>query len=196
MTFPSEFPWPKRGDNAFREDSLDSKMVHLDSLTLGKPGAYAAGFKMAADMLVDSALADTRNPDLLFFPIAYLYRQYLELELKNFLSQGIASDLVTVRAGILLDHNLSCLWNKTRPLIEAHVGQEQGATPEVLDGVQGVVMEFHELDPKGDAFRYARSRDGKTNLSQMTGFVSLRHLKRTMAGIDSFFAGCDAALET
>jgi hypothetical protein len=51
---------------------------------------YATGYKSAADVLVDNALTSRSNLDIHVFPIVFLYRQYLELRLKELVTSGRA----------------------------------------------------------------------------------------------------------
>jgi hypothetical protein len=46
---------------------------------------YSIGYKMAADVLIENS---GRYPDFLIYPIVFLYRQYIELRLKQIIIQG------------------------------------------------------------------------------------------------------------
>ena len=54
-----------------------------DSLEL-----YAYGYKDAADTLVAKVMMTGRHQDYLVFPICFLYRQYIELRLKEIIRSG------------------------------------------------------------------------------------------------------------
>ncbi len=49
---------------------------------------YIAGFRLAAEILVESVTTNHREQDSLIFPIMYNYRHYLELSLKRMISMG------------------------------------------------------------------------------------------------------------
>ena len=44
---------------------------------------YISGYKDAADILANRVIESGNNQDSLVYPIAFLYRQYIELQLKN-----------------------------------------------------------------------------------------------------------------
>src|SRR4030042_2814002 len=49
---------------------------------------YAIGYKDAADILVSHIEEKRRYQDTLVYPIVFLYRQYLELALKDIIRKG------------------------------------------------------------------------------------------------------------
>lgn len=49
---------------------------------------YAIGYKDAADLLVDNIEGNGRQHDFLVYPIVFLYRQYLELAIKDVISHA------------------------------------------------------------------------------------------------------------
>ena len=186
-----DLKWPQRDDKAFK-GSGSRKDCLLDDFVVADPWAYACGFKFAADKLVDAASADSDNPDLLFFPIAYLYRHYLELELKNFLVRARGLDLVSVKDKTLIKHNLHKLWNKARKAITARWPND----PCNLDTVEKIILEFHRVDPTGQGLRFAKDTKGKPHRLKLPECISLSNLKRVMMeDIETFFNGCNASLE-
>jgi len=50
--------------------------------------AYASGYLEAANLLVEKALETGQRTDTLIYPVAFLYRHYLELRLKEITIQG------------------------------------------------------------------------------------------------------------
>src|SRR5439155_17966203 len=77
-----DFPWPQKGDHLFvgREDWYYNAVLNgqRDNLSL-----YAVGYKRAGEMLVEAVVKSRGDHDSLVFPIAFVYRQYLELRLKQ-----------------------------------------------------------------------------------------------------------------
>ena len=49
---------------------------------------YVIGYKEAADKLVENIMDTPRYQDTLVFPICFLYRQYIELRLKELIKSG------------------------------------------------------------------------------------------------------------
>lgn len=120
---------------------------------------YIEGYKNAADCLVDRA-AEVHEADILVYPIVFLYRQYIELQLK---------DLLQI---LYKYHNLSCespghhylvkLWCECRTLIEridkSFLGMEH------YDHIEARIKEFDLIDKKSDSFRYPLDRKGNLSL--------------------------------
>ena len=50
---------------------------------------YATGYKEAGDRLVEFVLLNSRDQDFLIYPIVFLYRQYVELRLKEIIKEGL-----------------------------------------------------------------------------------------------------------
>ena len=186
------FNWPKKSDEAFKPSVPSADPACLDAFVMPSEGAYLAGFQRAADMIVDSAKNDDRNPDDLFFPVAYLYRHHLELMLKELVRMGVRLGSLNGCAGILGKHDLELLWNKSKQLIKEVCPD---SPDEDLKAVEQVILEFHKLDPTGQAFRYARDKKGSSHLQSVPQRVDLGNLKTTVDAVSKFldaaFAGID-----
>src|SRR5437016_13441130 len=82
-------PFPEMGDRLFTTESRShyNAQIHykFSEDTLYR---YVQGYKEAGDRLVLSLLENDRHLDLVIFPTVFLYRQYLELRLKQFLIDG------------------------------------------------------------------------------------------------------------
>jgi len=102
--------------------------------------------------------------DLVAFPIAFLYRHYLELSLKALIMD----------AGCLLDrpqdpghsHALLDLWRKLRPLLEEI---SPGESPGFLDRSEQLISEFETLDLGSYSFRYPVDKKRNPSLPSGTG---------------------------
>lgn len=51
-------------------------------------GLYIEGYREAADKLVHDVVESGTNQDILVFPISFLYRQYIELQLKHIIRES------------------------------------------------------------------------------------------------------------
>lgn len=182
--------WPRKGDKAFEAGHLS---LDLDFYRVcGLDHTYADAFSTAAEALVERLADDARSrPMHVAIVIAYLYRHYLELQLKLILQLGAADGLVLLKDDDLTDHRLHPLWNKVRPLVEENVS---GATDEVLDTVGSVVQQFHLIDPSGQEFRYADTKDRQPSLERLPGPTSVVRLKAVMAKVIAFLDHCEVTL--
>lgn len=109
---------------------------------------YADGFKRAADLLVEN-VKTTYDINTVIFPILFLYRQYVELSLKEIIGYGqYLSEHEEVRQG---GHNLKNLWAASRSYIQKYYKE---ITKEDLAQAESLISELHKLDPTSEASRY------------------------------------------
>lgn len=196
MKEPPRFNWPQKGDKAFALPGHPADSSLLAAFILPSSGGYAVGFKEAADKIIEAAEHDDKHPDLLFFPVAYLYRHSLELSLKEIVEMSVKSGAIAVPDDVLAEllggHNLYCLWNRTREAIQAVWPEGDHVDTKA---VEKVILEFHRLDKSGQAFRYPTDKSGKPHLATAPQCVSLQNLKKVMDAVDRYldasYAGID-----
>lgn len=160
----------------FGSGSGSDIQIYEDDMS-GWPG-YAAGYKYAADILVDK-YADLKNIGALrlVYPIMFLYRQYLELALKDLLTTG--SQLVDKDKPDLKQyrHDLPKLWSDVRPLLEKFWGDEEARGKH--DAIEERIAEFHKVDAGSFVFRYPE--DGKGQNHGIDAFrIALQRVKGTV----------------
>ncbi len=190
-----QIPWPKKGDRLFRPATGGrDRNVCLDfHRWWGFESLYANGFKAAADLVVQGYDSAKTPPyrDELFFPVAYLYRHYLELKMKELLRYGTELHRIVVDHEITEGHNLYKLWNATRNLLQ---DRWPGADPSPLKAMETVINEFHQADKSGQEFRYPTNLAGHPHLQNVPDHVSLSNLKATMDCIYHFLDCCSMDL--
>jgi hypothetical protein len=180
--------WPKKGDAAFKPSVPSADQARLEAFVMPYDGKYLVGFQRAADMIVDAAKTDDRNPDDLFFPVAYLYRHHLELMMKELVRSGSLDGC----EDILGKHDLHKLWDKSKQLIK-EVWPD--SPDDDLEAVEQMILEFHKLDPTGQAFRYARARNGRSHLQDGPQRVDLGNLKATVDAVSRFLDAACAGID-
>ena len=185
------FNWPKKGDAVFKPSVPSADQARLEAFVMPDGGKYLVGFQRAADMLVDAAKTDDRNPDDLFFPVAYLYRHHLELMLKELVRLGVRLSSLDGCEDMLGKHNLHKLWNKSKQLIK-EVWPD--SPDDDLKAVEQMILEFHKLDPTGQAFRYARDKKGNPQLQDMPQRIDLENLKLTVDAVSGFLEAAEAGI--
>jgi hypothetical protein len=187
-------PWPMRGDQLFKADSDWRHNAHLDLSGKGW-GAYAVGYKEAADSLARRFLKNWQGNDTLTYPMVFLYRQYLELRLKEviMLGQKLLDEPLDIQKKIIGSHSLEDLWKPCREILE--ILGKSGLWPEdsveQLDSVEVLVMEFHGKDPKATNFRYpvTKASEGGQPTLPFLNRVGVRNFYKVMQRLDSFFTG-------
>ena len=154
----SLLPWPDHSIRVFQDGSLWG--IHgLDMLEAWE--LYAEGYRRAAEALSEDRANSCST--YLLFPMAFLYRHYVELRLKHMLFVSLEyPGLPPPPNGWRLNHNLKETWNLVLPRLLA----ASGGLPKVeLDNVTRLIEELHDKDPGAFVFRYPTSRSGDEWLS-------------------------------
>ena len=100
---------PSSNINPFRNASLG--VINEDSWCV-----YAEGFKRAAELLIEN-VKTTFEINTVVYPILTLYRQYVELTLKEIIAYGQYLERHDVRQG---GHDLKKLWAAAKSYIRKH----------------------------------------------------------------------------
>ena len=143
---------------------------------------YAWYYKEGADELIRSAVEDRSILDGVIRPIVYLYRQHVELTLKEiiYLSRSLQNET----SDFPHHHNLVSLWDEAkRRLIEEY----GSSTPTELNNLDTIVTEFSHHDPQSFAFRYPWDKKGQRTLPNIR-HINVRNLRETMDRVSSFLS--------
>ena len=183
-------PYPEKGDQLFRGDwdiALNADISHWNK----DLHAYATGYRTAADLIVQNAATDpttlSSHASYLVFPVVFLYRQYLELRLKEIIIIG--SRLYGKKPmGYPKHHKIAELWSHARPYLERVNPRDP------LDAVENCIEEFSSLDPDGSAFRYPMRLSGESTIPQDWIVINLRHLGEIMTKLGNLLDDSSEAL--
>jgi hypothetical protein len=183
-----EFHWPKPGDKLFVRPTESSQAVALARLPWERLVLMADGYRKAADLLVARASEKHYLRATLIYPILFLYRHFIELELKYVLTTygraaGQKSDWE--------NHDLDILWPKVRAVIDCFSLETEKETASI---VEACIAEMAKIDPGSFTFRYPVTKKGQP-MSLDFDSVDLANLQLTMEKISNFFDGVDGALD-
>lgn len=179
----NSLPWPQKGDQLFSESEdhwHEACLNYLhDDWTL-----YADGYQHAGDLLVEQ-IKGKRNAqlDILVFPIVFLYRQHIELRLKEIIQDG--NKLLNIHQGVPRHHKINELWNQCRKITERVHPQ---SPIDELDAVEKCINEFAMIDPSSQAFRYPIDTGGNPSLPSLN-YIDLVHLSEVMSKIAMLLNG-------
>jgi hypothetical protein len=140
---------------------------------------YTAGFRRAGLRLAEHACQTGSDQDFLIYPIVYLYRHHVELVLKAIAGTAVAllaRELTEADHRSLAGHDLSRLWDTTRPLLNPVCALVPNPPfPEHdLQGIDSYIRQLHEHDPDGQRFRYATTKPKRSGRTRVTpGMPSL-----------------------
>lgn len=140
------------------------------SWIVDKTPLYNSAYKLAAQELC-RGFADrpVNEKDTLIIPIIFLYRHYIEIELKTIIQ----------RLDNLLDnnqkkkkspnHKLLPLWNTANSLYKTLIANNniQVFTPNNAKKETDIITELHNFDSRSTTFRYARDLQNNDSLEKI-----------------------------
>jgi hypothetical protein len=115
-------------------------------------------------------------------PILFLYRQYLEMALKDVLERSMVFDLS--QSEEKFGHDLKALWAETEPVLKVFI------TEEWLVPINEAVDLFDAVDRRADGFRYATNPDGDGRMPKNAHVV----YHELIAQMDEVRAAIDLAM--
>lgn len=141
---------------------------------------YADGYLKAARLLVRHVTEARSDQDILVYPIVFLYRQYVELTLKQI--------VIAYRSFVNDDtpqqysHSLLEQWQSIPPLfskLQEIMDQEVLTTSELAE-TNRLLKEFDSVDRSSETFRYPVRKDGTSSLPQDLTHLNLRRFAEGM----------------
>lgn len=175
-------PFPETGDRLFTTKEYSHYNAQItygysnDSLY-----KYVLGYKEAADRLVQSLIEDSRHIDLIIFPTVFLYRQYLELHIKQLLIDG--SFLLDKTFTLPKHHRLDNLWRECKRILKEI---EPTIKDQELIALETCILEFSTIDPISMAFRYHVDTHDNPSLPPDLKYINIHNLAQVMAKIHAF----------
>ena len=127
--------------NRFRNAAVN--LIREDSWCI-----YADGFERAAELLIEN-VKSTNDVNTVIFPVLFLYRQYIELSLKEAIGYGRYLDEgpQPPPGG----HDLKNLWAEAKSYIRKQVSDVPAAE---LDRIEKLILDIHTVDPTSEGSRY------------------------------------------
>src|SRR5262245_42130618 len=113
----SSIPWPDVPRLAFGAGypvNLNANVAWVRSQTRDMYG-YVEGYRRAAVAIYDYAVESRSSPDYMLFPIAFAWRHYLEIALKDIIAAG--RELAGKEWSYPKGHHILDLWREAHPHI-------------------------------------------------------------------------------
>lgn len=145
-------------------------------------GLYIDGYRKAADDLAHKVVESSRDQDILVYPIVFLYRQYIELQLKRIIRES--KILLYQGNDFPQHHRIRDLWNDAKGLMRNIIKKVDSSakdyiTKKDVDLIDKIISDFVEVDPDSFSFRYPKDKDGNNNLDGVT-HINIRNLHDQM----------------
>lgn len=161
----------KQFESLFKSDSDWHNNACLNFLSDMSQG-YVNGYKLAADSLVLQVSNTARDQDYLVYPIVFLYRQHIELLLKDIIGNG--RQFLGEEGSYPRHHKIDELWKIVkgilRRVLEFNIDKK-------FAQVEHVVNELAKVDPDSMSFRYSTDKKGKGSTDGIM-YINLRHLSQ------------------
>lgn len=144
---------------------------------------YATGYKDAADLIRNALTNRNSYLDTAIYPLIFLYRQGLELQLKLILP--LARRLTGKIASLDHEHRLTPLWTELNIILI-----ELNSQPEdkELAAIGHFIAQIEKVDPISFAFRYPTTKKGEVSLPDLD-YVNVRHLGEIMDSVFMMLGG-------
>ena len=152
-----EFSNPE--DRLFRNDLPDWTNNAWLSIYKGKFSPYADGYREGAKALAKDCVEDRGLNDILIYPIVFLYRQYIELRLKEIII-GLRYCNGQERT-FPQNHKIDNLWNTMK---SDYVACGESVDSEDFQHAERLITEFCQVDPLATGFRYPINKEGDCSL--------------------------------
>jgi len=147
-------------------------------------GAYARGYKEAADILAKQVMEQNALADLVVYPILFLYRQYLELQIKDLIR--VSYRLLDRHEDLPLHHRLKDLWATCHPLMVEIAPHD---STEELRQIGRLLGEFSTVDPLSMSFRYPEDKHGNPSLTPTLRHINIRNVAEVVGKISVILFG-------
>lgn len=179
-----------------------SKIWYHNAVVGGKysaPYAYILGYYLAAESLTKVAI-ESENLDILFFPICFNYRHYIELSMKHLIASTELFTNVSARLGYgseITNSVVSKIKNEhsLAKLLQWLIERLNKFSGEPFDSeLRELINEFHNMDPNGQIFRYPVLKNGELSLPDQKNY-DVENIRCQMEKVNNYFSGMDAWLE-
>lgn len=150
---------------------------------------YTVSYLRAGDILIEHTLNSESSSDyilsLCVIPACFLYRQYLELALKDiYIQYSEDNDKEKEKMLQKTSHDLSAIWKYAKPLIENVI---EKSDEEELALIESYVFNFASEDRNSFKYRYPITKKLEMVLPNERK-ININNLKERMGEIEGFLA--------
>jgi len=152
---------------------------------------YAKGYKEAAEIVTRTSLQSRRKVMTYYivFPVVFLWRQYVELRLKELIHSGRRLLGQPPPHKEICHHDIGQLWETVRVILSKSVHMR----PSELRLIERVIREWKKIDPFSMAFRYPHDRKGKPSAPDVS-HINLRRFGQIMKRLSKLLEGASVSI--
>lgn len=148
---------------------------------------YVKAYTESADFFYEKICSNNNLKETLFIPMCYLYRNGIELAMKEILFEECSYDFQ--KAIQLLKsnkHNLSKLWKAIKIDVINHASApEEDST---INNVEKYIKQLHEIDSSSDKFRYPTNKHLYLHFKKKTK-LDIKNVAMFFKDLASFLSG-------
>jgi hypothetical protein len=122
---------------------------------------YAVGYLKAGKLIMDWLEKNQRDQDYLVYPLAFLFRHYIELRLKEI--NASAGRLLDDQQEMQMNHEILPLWNTAKTKLKLI---DVGDSTAMEKQIERVVSAYAQIDRLSFAFRYPVNKKLKPSLER------------------------------
>ena len=157
----------------------------------------ATAYKNAADYIVDGllgALPPGHHGLYIAGPVMFLYRHYLELQLKTLLLDLRKFENTGATDTLPGDHSLLQIWRSVKQLLskieEARFSKaDRAAGRTVYLALEDRIKEFNDVDGNSMRYRYPVDLAGRRKFAKLPNPSQLAHVKEIIEVMSGYFGG-------
>lgn len=184
----ADFRWPRKGDRPFTQADNPYENAAIEGRAQSRLMLMFAGYKLAADLMVQQSNQGSYERAALVYPIVFNYRHFIELSLKYIIATyggtvGIEPNWET--------HELETLWKTFIQVLNKFGHKDPDGTDEIMSEI---IAEFAKVDERSFSFRYPVDKQGKT-IPLGHEELDLNALADVMKGLEGYFIGTDGYLD-
>jgi hypothetical protein len=182
-------PWPARAHSLAKADPNWTLNSCLKGWSKERASSRIIGYRDAADLVFQHLASDRGGRDTLVYPLVFLWRHAIELQLKNIVDRG---QIVLEKEAVYPKHHgLRDVWAMAIQVISALQEEDNGE----ISTVTRIIDELCTIDPDSAGFRYHETKQGRPTLDKAPDYLNLGSVNEALAGVSSFLDGVDSVLE-
>lgn len=179
-------PWPSPDDDLFGVHGGPWRTVANVRGSWGRHASiYGTGYRQAAELLAQHVIKTGFDQDFLVYPTMFLYRQFLELRLKEIALDGARLLDAAPPKAMMERHDLAPLWTYCRQLLK----QIDDGPWSDLDHAERTLDQIDWADQGSYSFRYAKDKDGERSLPKDLTQVDIARVYDVMSGVANLVDG-------